>query len=234
MGSPDADDATETHTATPFADRAAAGRAVAARVRARLDAFTAGRDDVVAVGLARGGVPVAAEVARALGVALDVLVVRKLGVPAQPELALGAIASGGVRVLNADVVARAGASPRLIEEVTRVETEQLRRREDAYRRGAPPVPLAGRTVILVDDGLATGASMRVAVEAVRRAAPARIVVAVPVAPVQVCRAFEGLADDVVCVRTPQDFAAVGQFYNDFRPTSDDEVAALIARLARRR
>jgi predicted phosphoribosyltransferase len=208
-----------------FADRAAAGRAVAKEL-----AHYSGQSDVVVLGLPRGGVPVAAEVASALGAPLDVYVVRKLGVPGHAELAFGAIGPGGVRVLNEEVVSAYGLRPGDIDAVAAREGEELARREREYRgSGEAPVPLADRTVILIDDGLATGATMRAAVSAVRASGPARVVVAVPVAAVLVCRALKAVADEVVCVQTPLSFMAVGQWYDDFSQTSDAEVRALLRR-----
>jgi len=202
----------------PFLDRTDAG----IRLAGHLAAYV-GRADVVVLGLPRGGVPVAAEVARALGAPLDVFCVRKLGVPGEPELAMGAIATGGVVVVNEAVVAEISAPPELVAEVAAAERAELDRRERAYRGDRPPLPLAGRTVVLVDDGLATGASMRAAVRAVRSAGPARVVVAVPVAAAETCRSLEAEADEVVCPLAPKGFRAVGGWYEDFSTTSDDEV-----------
>ena len=188
----------------------------------------AGRDDVVVLALPRGGVPVAAEVACALGAPLDVFLARKLGVPAQPELAMGAVASGGVRVLHQAVIDALSIAPQAIEEVAAREGAELARREHAYRTGRPPLEIAGRTVVVVDDGLATGATMRAAVTALRAQMAARIVVAVPVGPRETCEELAGEADEVVCVRMPRSFQAVGQWYDDFSPTTDDEIRALLA------
>jgi putative phosphoribosyl transferase len=179
------------------------------------------------LGLPRGGVPVASAVARALGAPLDVFVVRKLGVPGQRELAFGAIASGGVRVLNQDLVIGLGLEPRVINAAAAAEQEELQRRERAYRGDAPPLDLVGKTAVLVD-GLATGASMRAAVMALRARRPAQIVVAVPTAAPQACDELRDLADDVVCTETPAYFVAVGERYDDFRETSDEEVRTLLA------
>ena len=202
----------------PYLDRTDAG----IRLAGHLAAYV-GRTDVVVLGLPRGGVPVAAEVARALGAPLDVFCVRKLGVPGEPELAMGAIATGGVVVVNEAVVAEISVPPDLVAEVAAAERAELDRRERAYRGDRPPLPLAGRTVVLVDDGLATGASMRAAVRAVRSAGPARVVVAVPVAAAETCRSLEAEADEVVCPLAPKGFRAVGGWYEDFSATSDDEV-----------
>ena len=204
--------------AREFADRADAGR----RLAERLGAY-AGRGDVIVLGLPRGGVPVAAEVARSLPAPLDVCVVRKLGVPGDEELALGAIAAGGVLVLNDRVVSGLHLSDEAIAAVAAVEHAELRRREQAYRGERPPADLAGRTVIVVDDGLATGATMRAAVRAVRMRAPARVVVAVPVAAPETCAALGPEVDEVVCALRPSDFRSVGGWYDDFAPTTDDEV-----------
>ena len=204
--------------AREFADRADAGR----RLAERLGAY-AGRGDVIVLGLPRGGVPVAAEVARSLPAPLDVCVVRKLGVPGDEELALGAIAAGGVLVLNDRVVSGLHLSDEAIADVAAVELAELRRREQAYRGERPPADVAGCTVIVVDDGLATGATMRAAVRAVRMRAPARVVVAVPVAAPETCAALGPEVDEVVCALRPSDFRSVGGWYDDFAPTTDDEV-----------
>jgi predicted phosphoribosyltransferase len=213
---------------TTFPNRAEAGR----RLAEKLEQY-AGRDDVIVLGLPRGGVPVAYEVAQRLGVPLDVFIVRKLGVPGFEELALGAIASGGVRVLNDDVVRALPNANELVESVTARETAELQRREQAYRDGRPPPELRGRVVILVDDGLATGATMRAAVAALRQLGAAKIVVAVPVGAADTCRELEEEVDETVCVMAPEWFQAVGQFYEDFSQTSDDEVRELLARSAQR-
>ena len=205
-----------------YRDRRHAGAELAPRLT-RLE----GRPDVVVLALPRGGVPVAYEVARALGAPLDVFLVRKLGLPGHPELAMGAIATGGVRVLNDDVVSWYGISGAAIDQVARVEQVELERRERVYRNGRPPVELRDRIVVLVDDGLATGSTMKAAVQAVRAHAPARIVVAVPVGSPETCQEFAEVADEIVCARTSDDFTAVGEWYHDFSQTSDDEVRELL-------
>jgi putative phosphoribosyl transferase len=207
-----------------FQDRIEAGAALAGRLR-----HYAGRSDVVVLALPRGGVPVGYEVASALGCPLEAFLVRKLGVPGQEELAMGAIASGGARVLNDEIVSAFGITSEVIERVTRREQEELERREAAYRRETPPGDLQGKTAILVDDGLATGSTMRAAAMAVRALAPARVVVAVPVGAESTCRDLERVADEVVCAATPEPFYAVGLWYRDFSQTSDEEVRELLAR-----
>ncbi|HZQ30344.1 MAG TPA: phosphoribosyltransferase [Mycobacterium sp.] len=206
-----------------FADRREAGRVLA-------DALSdyRGRDDLLVLGLPRGGVPVAWEVAAALHAPLDVFVVRKLGAPRWEELAIGALASGGLVVRNADVVRSLRISDEQLDAVIEKETIELARREEAYRGGRPPVQPAGKTVIVVDDGIATGASMLAAVRALRAAGPAKIVVAVPVAPPTAHQHLAQAADDVVCVAAPPSFLAVGEHYRDFSQTSDDEVRELLA------
>jgi putative phosphoribosyl transferase len=208
---------------TRFPDRRAAGKLLATQLQ-----HLAGRPRLVVLGLPRGGLPVAYEVAEGLGAPLDVFLVRKLGVPGQEELAMGAIASGGVRVVNRTVVDHLGISPAEVEEVARAEAEVLAERERAYRGDRPPLDLKGATVILVDDGLATGASMRAAAVAVRRFAPAYLVVAVPVAAAETCEAMDEEADEVVCGLTPPAFHAVGLWYEDFSQVNDDEVTELLA------
>jgi len=205
-----------------FRDRRDAGR-----VLGRLLGHLRGRDDVVVLGLPRGGVPVAYEVAGALRAPLDVFVVRKLGVPGNEEIAMGAIASGGVIVINDDVVRGLRIPPEVVERVADVEGRELRRRERAYRGDRPPPEMAGRTVVLVDDGLATGSSMRAAIQALRSRGPARIVVAVPAAPESTCRELGAEVDEVVCATTPSPFLAVGHSYWDFTQTTDEEVRELL-------
>jgi putative phosphoribosyl transferase len=205
-----------------FADRRAAGMELAEHL-----GKYKGRRDIVVLALPRGGVPVAYEVARALGAPLDVFLVRKLGVPGHEELAMGAIASGGVRVLNADVLRWYGIPMEAVESVVQKEHTELDRRELAYRQGWAPLALKDQVVVLVDDGLATGSSMKAAVEAVRAHGPARIVVAVPVGAADTCRELAALADEVICARSREDFRAVGVWYQDFSQTSDEEVRELL-------
>lgn len=209
-------------SAKTFVDRREAGRALAQQLAAYR-----GRDDVLVFGLARGGVPVAWEIAAALGAPLDVFLVRKLGVPQWSELAMGALASGGGVVMNDDVVASLRVTDEQVREVIDSETVELVRREHAYRGGRPMADLRDRIVILVDDGIATGASMLAAVRAVRAAGPKSIVVAVPVGPESTCRELTREADDVVCATMPPGFEAVGQVYDDFHQISDDEVRDLL-------
>jgi len=205
-----------------FADRAAAGRELAFRLEPYAD-----DPRLVVLALPRGGVPVGAEVARALGAPLDVFVVRKLGVPGRRELAMGAIASGGVRVLNPEVVGALRIAPDRIEAVAAREARELERREREYRGDAGPLLIGGATAVLVDDGLATGSSMRAAVAALREREAARVVAAVPVAPPATCRALAAEVDEMVCLRTPEPFQAVGRWYRDFSEVSDDEVRTLL-------
>jgi len=191
----------------------------------------ANRDDVVVLALPRGGVPVGFEVAKALHAPLDVFVVRKLGLPGQEELAMGAIASGGVRVLNRDLLRALRIPEEVVDQITQEEQRELERREREYRDERSPVDVRGKTVILVDDGLATGSSMRVAVLALKQKEPAQVVVAVPVAPADTCAELQSVADKVVCAVTPQPFLGVGQWYEDFSQTSDEEVRELLGRAA---
>ncbi|OBG68326.1 phosphoribosyl transferase [Mycobacterium sp. E735] len=212
------------HSATrTFRDRREAGRALAEQLVSYRD-----RDDVLVFGLARGGVPVAWEIAAALHAPLDVFLVRKLGVPRWSELAMGALASGGGVVMNDDVVSSLQISDEQVREVIRSETTELARRERAYRGDRAPADPRGQVVILVDDGIATGASMLAAVRAVRAAGPRSIVVAVPVGPRSTCRELTLEADEVVCVTMPPGFEAVGQVYDDFHQVSDDEVRETLA------
>jgi putative phosphoribosyl transferase len=207
-----------------FQDRSEAGRALARRLAPYAD-----RRGTIVLGLARGGMPVAYEVAHALRLPLDVFLVRKLGVPGHDELAMGAIASGGVRVMNPRVTQTLDLPQDAIEAVAAREQGELDRREHDYRDGGAPASVAGLTAILVDDGLATGSSMRAAVEALRQRQVARIVVAVPVAPAEACAELERDADAVVCARTPAPFRAVGAWYERFEQTTDDEVRSLLAK-----
>jgi erythromycin esterase-like protein/predicted phosphoribosyltransferase len=208
----------------PFRDRREAGRKLAANLTAH-----GNKPDVLVLALPRGGVPVAYEVAHALNAPLDVFVVRKLGVPGHEEFAMGAVATGGIRVLNQQLVQRLGLPDYVIEDVTEREQEELTRRERAYRGGLPPPDVRDKTVILVDDGLATGATMQVAIEALRQQNPARIVVAVPVASREACEQMRKLANEVVCAVTPEPFHAVGLWYDDFSQTTDEEVRELLTR-----
>ncbi|MET0899102.1 MAG: phosphoribosyltransferase family protein [Mycobacterium sp.] len=209
--------------ANGFLDRQDAGEALAAA----LSEFTA-EPDLLVIGLARGGVPVAAVVADRLGATLEVAVVRKLGVPGHEELALGAITRDRM-VVNDRLIADLGVGQQDIEAIVERERQELDRREIAYRQGRPPVPVAGRTVLLVDDGVATGATMRVAVLATRDSGAARVIVGVPTAPATVSEVFDGIADDVVCVHTPRPFYAVGQSYRQFGQVPDADVTAALAR-----
>ena len=211
-----------------FRDRPDAGRALAAQL-----ARYAARADVIVLALPRGGVPVAYEVAAALGAPLDVFVVRKLGVPGHDELAMAAIASGGIRVINQEVVRALRIPADVIDEVAAAEQVELERRERAYRGGRPPPDVRGKTVVLVDDGLATGSTMRAAARALRQREPAAIVVAVPVAAVEACEEFRAEVDDTVCVATPEPFFGVGRWYDDFSQTTDEEVRELLSRAAAR-
>ena len=211
---------------TRFRDRTEAGRVLAAK----LEKY-AGRPDVLVLALPRGGVPVGFEVAAALDAPLDVFLVRKLGVPGHQELAMGAIATGGVRVLNDEVVQGLGIPADAIYQVATREQEELERRERAYRGDRPPPDVRGRIAILVDDGLATGSTMRAAVAALRQQQPARIIVAVPTAAPQTCEEFRHEVDEIVCATTPEPFWAVGLWYQDFSETTDDQVRDLLARAA---
>ncbi len=212
-----------------FPNRIEAGRLLAEELEKYAD-----RDDVIVLGLPRGGVPVANEVATRLRAPLDVFIVRKLGVPGFEELAAGAIASGGVRVLNKDVMRAIPHADQAIEAVTARETTELQRREQIYREGRPAPDLRDRIAILVDDGLATGATMRAAVKALRQRGAAKIVVAVPVGPPDTCHEIEEQADETVCLSMPEFFQAVGQYYEDFSQTTDEDVRQLLARGAQER
>lgn len=210
----------------PYRDRRDAGRVLADRLREY-----AGRQDVIVLALPRGGVPVGYEIASAIGAPLDVFMVRKLGLPGHPEFAMGAIASGGVRVLNEDLIRWYRVPASAVDQIARAEQQELERREQAYRAGRPPLSVDGRTVILVDDGLATGSTMRAAVLAVRRLLPSEIIVAAPVGAADSCRALAEVADDVVCARMPDPMRAVGLWYQNFEQTTDEEVRALLAAAA---
>lgn len=210
-----------------FRDRYQAGKLLGHELKRRLGT----RDDFVVLALPRGGVPVAYEVAEALGAPLDVFIVRKLGVPFHQELAMGAIASGGVRVMNDEVLSYLNVPPQAIEEVARREQAELERRERDYRGDRPPIDVRGKTVLVVDDGLATGSTMRAAVQALRRMEPRAIIVAVPVAAKSTCERLAMEVDDIVCLRTPEPFEAVGRWYDDFSQTSDEEVHELLERAA---
>ncbi len=210
-----------------FRDRAEAGRFLATKL-----VYLAARPGLLVLALPRGGVPVGYEVARVLRAPLDVIVVRKLGVPGQKELAMGAIASGGTRVLNSAIIAAMGVGATdAVERATAIEMEELRLRETTCRGNRPFPDLCARTVVLVDDGLATGATMRAAARAVRLRAPAGLIIAVPVAAESSCRELEAEADEVICALTPEDFFGVGQFYHDFRQTTDEEVREYLAAAA---
>jgi putative phosphoribosyl transferase len=215
---------TEVHSSSPrFANRQHAGRELARKLM-----HYSHRQGVIVLALPRGGVPVGAEVADQLGAPLDVFVVRKIGMPGHREYAVGAIASGGVEHLDRDRLRRHGVRDADIDAVVMEERRELERREREYRDGHAPPSLHGQTVILVDDGLATGSTMRAAVEAVRTLGPARVVVAAPVGAPATCQEFRQIADDVVCARTPEPFSAVGLWYDDFSQTSDAEVHALLS------
>jgi putative phosphoribosyl transferase len=207
-----------------FANRAEAGRELAWHLKKY-----ANREDVIVLGAPRGGVPVAFEVATSLGVPLDVFVLRKLGVPGHEELAFGAIASGGIRILNRETIEALGLTGLDIERVTRRERLELERRETTYRGARPPLDVSGLIVILVDDGIATGSSMRAAIRALRQMNPAVLVVATPVAPGSTCNRLGPEVDELVCLEKPEPFYGVGQFYDDFSEVSDREVNELLAR-----
>jgi putative phosphoribosyl transferase len=206
----------------PFRDRREAGRRLGAAL-ARRPALTL----PLVLALPRGGVPVGWEVARALGAPLDVLVVRKLGVPGHEELAMGAIASGGIRVVSDEVVQALAIPARVLADTALIEEDELLRQERAFRGERPAIPLAGRAVVLVDDGLATGSTMLAAISAVRVSAPSRVLVGVPVAPKETCRALREHADEVLCLTTPSRFRAVGDWYDDFTQVDDVEVRRLL-------
>lgn len=206
----------------PFKNRTEAGRVLASHL-----AGYANRSDLVVLALPRGGVPVAFEVAQALDVPLDVFLVRKLGTPGQPELALGAIAGGGVQVVNWPLVKYLGIPDQVIDNIAARERQELERREQAYRDDRPPIEVRNRTIILIDDGLATGSTMAAAIAALKQRQPARIVVAVPVAPASTCDQLREVVDEVICPLSPEEFDGVGRWYEDFSQTSDDEVRSLL-------
>lgn len=212
----------------PYRDRQEAGRALAGL----LEKY-ANRPDVVVLALPRGGVPVGFEVAKALRTALDVFIVRKLGMPGHEELGLGAIASGGTRVVNNALAREMGISPAILDSVARRELMELERREQIFRHGRPAVDVNGKTVILIDDGLATGATMMAAVRAVHQLHPSQVVVAVPVGSDAACQVFQDEAGEVICAAVPHPFYAVGEWYEDFTQTTDEEVIALLDRAAER-
>ena len=209
----------------PFRDRDDAGRQLGRALADKLDK----RDDLIVLGLPRGGVPVAAHVAEALGAPLDVFIVRKLGVPGHEELAMGAIASGGVRVMNRDVLDYMSIPLQIIDRVAEHEQRELERRELEYRGARPPLDVRGKTVVVVDDGLATGSTMRAAVNALRKMEPRAVIVAVPLAAKSTCEDFrrDPAVDEIVCLRTPEPFQAVGLWYEDFAQTTDEQVHALV-------
>jgi putative phosphoribosyl transferase len=211
---------------TQFRNRREAGQFLATKLE-----NYARRQDVIVLALPRGGVPVGFEIASRLNVPLDIFLVRKLGAPVFEELAMGAIASGGVRVLNHEVIGRFGITPQMIEAVAVEEQRELERREREYRGDRKPIAIRDRTIILVDDGLATGASMRAAVMALKQQQPKRIVVAVPVGAAATCQMFQGEVDEVVCGIEPRDLGAVGAWYTDFTQTTDEEVRSLLANTA---
>jgi putative phosphoribosyl transferase len=206
----------------PFKDRRDAGKKLAEKL-----STYAGQQNVLIQALPRGGVPVAYEVARALGAPLDIFIVRKLGLPGREELAMGAIASGGVRVLNSDIVRMLSIPEEVIHFVAKRELQELQRREKLYRKNRPPLEVRDQTVILTDDGLATGASMRAAIAGLRAQHPARIIVAVPAAAPDICKAFQSEVDEIVCATTPDPFYGVGRWYEDFSQVTDEEVQVLL-------
>lgn len=210
-----------------FRDRREAGRVLASKL-----IKYAGRSDVIVLALPRGGVPVGFEVAKTLEAPLDVFVVRKLGVPGQEELAMGAAASGGLRILNRDIIEALAISDEAIESVAAMEQREIERRERQYRDNRMPLAAEGKTVILIDDGLATGSTMRAAVLALRRRYPAHLIVAVPVAAASTCEEFKDEVEEIVCAATPEPFLAVGQWYEQFPQTTDDEVRDLLGRAAK--
>lgn len=213
---------TTTHMRLPYRDRAAAGRTLAASLAGFADV-----PDVIVLALPRGGLPVGAEVAKALKAPLDVFVVRKLGAPGQEELAMGAVASGGTRVLNEDVIAMLRIPASVIDAAAAKEMKEIERRERLYRQDRPAPDVRHRVVILVDDGLATGSTMRAAVRALRELAPRKIVIAAPVGAAQTCDDFRGEADEVICAATPEPFSSVGEWYEEFSQVTDEEVRVFL-------
>jgi putative phosphoribosyl transferase len=209
-----------------FKDRDDAGRKVAEQLLTYAD-----RKDVIVLGIPRGGVPVAFQVAKVLRVPLDIFVSRKLGVPGQEELAFGALASGGVRVLDREIIEGVGISEAQIEQITEKAKKELTRRESIYRGVRPPLRVEGQVVVLVDDGIATGSSMRAAIQALRQMKPARLIVAVPVAPISTCNRLRPEVDELICVNTPKYFYAIGQFYDDFSQVADEQVIELLRQAA---
>lgn len=214
----------EQRSVLPFRDRSEAGRLLA-------DALStyAGRADVLVLALPRGGIPVAWQIAKALGAPLDVFVVRKLGAPGNPELAMGAVAPGGVCILQEQIIADLRVPAAEVARIAADEQERVRQNEGLYRRNLPAHAIAASTAIVVDDGIATGSTMRAAIAALRQLQAARIIVAVPVAPPSTCRDLEGLADQVVCLATPEMFFTVGQWYVDFEQVQDEEIIAILER-----
>jgi len=211
-----------------FENRVQAGRQLAKKLSAY-----AGRKDVIVLGIPRGGVPVAFEVARLLRAPLDIFLSRKLGVPGQEELAFGALASGGVRVLNRDLIKELNLSKEEIDRIVEAVRTELERRERVYRGARAPLKVEGRVALLIDDGIATGSSMRAAIKALRQLKPSQLVVAIPVAPLHTCERMRSEVDEIVCVYTPENFYAIGQFYEDFSQITDQEVTQLLDRAAQR-
>jgi predicted phosphoribosyltransferase len=209
-----------------FRDRSEAGAILAVTLAAYVQ-----QPNTIVLALPRGGVPVAYEIARRLGLPVDVFIVRKLGVPGQNELAMGAIASGGIRYINKDVTSELGIDEQTIDAVSNREEKELERRERLYRRGRPPLEVRGKTVLLVDDGLATGSTMLAAIAALRQSGPAKIVVAVPAAARETCSKISREVDEIVCAAMPEPFRAVGQWYLQFPQTTDEEVRDLLSRAA---
>jgi putative phosphoribosyl transferase len=212
-----------------FQDRYEAGQALAAKLE-----HHAGDPDVVVLALPRGGVPVGYEVSQALNAPLDIFLVRKIGVPGYEELAMGAVASGGVKIFNHEVLQRLGISERILDGIVREKERELEQQEKAYRGERPPTQIEGRTVILVDDGLATGASMRAAVQAVKKKSAKSVIVAVPVGSADTCNQLQSEVDEVICGMTPEPFYAVGAWYSDFMQVTDEEVRELLDRAAHER